>query len=89
MNQLKPAQVEQAGSIFPRLLKPAEVVPDQPLKHRLATTDVIVVQRYVEIDGRLKRALAIVKARPRQHREYEISDGEIVLLTGTPRAGSS
>jgi circadian clock protein KaiC len=63
-------------------------------------TDVIIIQRYVEIDGQLKRALSVVKVRSSQHskelREYEISsDGGIVvgavlkgyegLLTGTPR----
>ena len=65
-------------------------------------TDAIIIQRYVEIDGQLKRALAVVKVRSSQHskelREYEIStDGGIVvgqalkgyegLLTGTPRGG--
>jgi circadian clock protein KaiC len=65
-------------------------------------TDVIIIQRYVEIDGQLKRALSVVKVRSSQHskelREYEISsDGGIVvgavlkgyegLLTGTPRGG--
>jgi len=65
-------------------------------------TDAIIIQRYVEIDGQLKRALSVVKVRSSQHskdlREYEISsDGGIVvgralkgydgLLTGTPRVG--
>ena len=65
-------------------------------------TDAIIIQRYVEIDGQLKRALSVVKVRSSQHskelREYEISsDGGIVvgqvlkgyegLLTGTPRGG--
>lgn len=63
-------------------------------------TDAIIVQRYVEIDGRLKRVLSVVKVRSSQHstdlREYEISsDGGLVvgrvlkgyagLLTGSPR----
>ncbi|HEX7669840.1 MAG TPA: ATPase domain-containing protein [Polyangiaceae bacterium] len=63
-------------------------------------TDAIIIQRYVELDGQLKRAMAVVKVRSSQHskelREYEISsDGGIVvgqvlkgydgLLTGTPR----
>src|SRR6185503_12492805 len=63
-------------------------------------TDAIIVQRYVEIDAQLRRALGVVKVRSSQHskdlREYEISpDGRIVvgkvlegyegLLTGTPR----
>jgi circadian clock protein KaiC len=62
-------------------------------------TDAIIMQRYVEIDGHIRRAQAIVKVRSSTHskdlREYEISaDGEIVvgqvldgytgLLTGTP-----
>jgi len=65
-------------------------------------TDAIIIQRYVEIDGEFKRALAVVKVRSSQHskelREYEISpDGGVVvgnalkgyegLLTGTPRSG--
>lgn len=63
-------------------------------------TDVIIVQRYVEIDAQLKRAMAVVKVRSSQHskdlREYEVSaSGGIVvgaplrgyggLLTGAPR----
>jgi len=62
-------------------------------------TDAIIIQRYIEIDGGLRRALAVVKLRASQHskdlREYDItSDGGIVvgktlkgfrgLLTGTP-----
>ena len=65
-------------------------------------TDAIIIQRYVELDGQLKRALSVVKVRSSQHskelREYEIkSDGGIVigealkgyegLLTGTPKRG--
>ena len=64
-------------------------------------TDAIVIQRYVEIEAELRRALAVVKVRSSQHskelREYEISpEGKIVvgkmlegyegLLTGTPRS---
>ncbi|MDP2341054.1 MAG: ATPase domain-containing protein [Deltaproteobacteria bacterium] len=64
-------------------------------------TDAIIIQRYVEIDGQLRRALSVVKVRSSQHskdlREYEISaDGGVVvgevlkgysgLLSGTPRA---
>jgi circadian clock protein KaiC len=64
-------------------------------------TDAIIIQRYVEIDARLRRALAVVKVRSSQHskelREYEISpDGRIAvgkvlegyqgLLTGTPKS---
>jgi circadian clock protein KaiC len=63
-------------------------------------TDAIIMQRYVEIHGEIKRALAVVKVRSSQHskelREYEISsEGGIVvgrplkgyegILTGTPR----
>jgi circadian clock protein KaiC len=65
-------------------------------------TDAIIIQRYVELDGQLKRALVVVKVRSSQHskdlREYEISsDGGVVvgqalkgyegLLTGGPRGG--
>ena len=64
-------------------------------------TDAIIIQRYVEIDGQLRRALGVVKVRSSQHskelREYEISaDGRIILgrmlsgydglLTGTPKS---
>ena len=65
-------------------------------------TDAIIIQRYIEIGGGLRRAMAVVKLRASQHskdlREYDItSDGGIVvgkplkgytgLLTGTPMAG--
>lgn len=65
-------------------------------------TDAIIMQRYVEIDAQLRRAMAVIKVRSSQHskelREYEISpEGGIVvgralkgfegLLTGSPRAG--
>jgi circadian clock protein KaiC len=65
-------------------------------------TDAIIIQRYLEIEGQLRRALAVVKVRSSQHskdlREYEISaEGGIVvgqalkgyhgLLTGAPRGG--
>ena len=67
-------------------------------------TDAIIIQRYVEIDAQLKRALSVVKVRASQHskdlREYEITaDGGIVIgealrgyegiLTGTPVKGRS
>ena len=47
-------------------------------------TDAIIIQRYVEIDGQLRRAMAVVKVRASQHskelREYDItSDGGIVV----------
>ena len=62
-------------------------------------SDAIIVQRYLAIDGQLRRALAIVKLRGSQHskdfREYEIDEqgcvnlGETLrgytgLLTGSP-----
>jgi circadian clock protein KaiC len=65
-------------------------------------TDAVIIQRYVELDGQLRRAMAVVKIRASQHskelREYEItSDGGIVvgkalkgyegLLTGAPAMG--
>jgi circadian clock protein KaiC len=72
-----------------------------PQAHGIAfLTDVIIIQRYLEIEGQLRRGLAVVKVRSSQHskdlREYEISsEGGIVvgqalnaydgLLTGTPR----
>jgi len=59
-------------------------------------TDAIIVQRYVEIDSRLRRMMAVVKVRASAHsnelREYQIDDaglriGDIVtnqdgLLSG-------
>lgn len=63
-------------------------------------TDAIIVQRYVEVDGALKRVMTVAKVRSSQHskdlREYGISpEGGIVigqalkgfegLLSGTPR----
>ncbi|PKO30339.1 MAG: protein kinase [Betaproteobacteria bacterium HGW-Betaproteobacteria-7] len=46
-------------------------------------TDAIIVQRYIEIDSRLKRVMAVVKVRSSAHcdeiRQYEIIDGEIVI----------
>jgi circadian clock protein KaiC len=65
-------------------------------------TDVIIIQRYVEIDGQLDRALAVVKVRASQHskelRQYDISSeggigiGRVLkgydgLLTGRTRGG--
>ena len=63
-------------------------------------TDAIIMQRYVEIEGQLRRALSVVKVRSSAHsadlREYKITeDGLLVmdremsdyrgLLTGSPR----
>ncbi|MHB8420674.1 MAG: ATPase domain-containing protein [Myxococcales bacterium] len=64
-------------------------------------TDAIIIQRYVEIEGQLRRVMAVAKVRASQHskalREYEIdSAGDISmgrtvedyvgLLTGSPLA---
>ena len=62
-------------------------------------TDGIVMQRYVELDGALRRLMTVVKLRGSQHskdlRLYEITDEGLVigtaltgyegLMTGTPR----
>jgi len=46
-------------------------------------TDAIIVQRYIEVESRLKRAMAVVKVRASAHsnelREFEINDGGIVI----------
>jgi len=62
-------------------------------------TDAIIIQRYVEVNAQLRRAMAVVKIRASQHskdlREYDITaEGGIVvgqafrgyngLLTGAP-----
>jgi circadian clock protein KaiC len=66
-------------------------------------TDAIIVQRYVELEGELKRVMAVVKVRnsPHSHalRLYEITDAGYVigeprpeidaLLTGHPRPTSA
>lgn len=66
-------------------------------------TDAIILQRYTEIEGQLKRVMAVVKVRASAHskefRWYEITaDGIVVgeragdyqaLLTGSPHLGSS
>ena len=54
-------------------------------------TDAIIIQRYIEIDGTLRRAMAVVKLRGSQHskdlREYDItSDGE--SSSGRPSRGT-
>ncbi len=65
-------------------------------------TDAIIVQRYVELQGELKRVMAVVKLRNSAHshelRLFEINDGGIAigerrpdmdaLLTGHPRLGA-
>jgi circadian clock protein KaiC len=66
-------------------------------------TDAIIIQRYIEIDGELRRAMGVVKLRASQHskelRAYDItSDGGLVvgkalkgyegLLTGAPSKDS-
>ena len=63
-------------------------------------TDAIIMQRYVELDAELKRAMCVVKVRGSQHskevREYTITPeggvnvgdalkGYVGLLTGAPR----
>ena len=62
-------------------------------------TDGIILQRYVELDGQLKRLISIVKLRGSQHSKeltlYEITDEGLVmgtelsgyegLMTGSPR----
>ena len=51
-------------------------------------TDAIIVQRYVEIESRLKRVMAVVKVRGSHHsnelREYEITDAGIVIGDPVP-----
>ena len=62
-------------------------------------TDAIIIQRYIEIDGELRRGMSVIKLHASQHskdlREYVVApDGGIVvgkvlkgyqgLLTGTP-----
>jgi circadian clock protein KaiC len=62
-------------------------------------TDGIIVQRYVELEGQLKRLMAVVKLRGSPHSKqltlYEITDDGLIigealngyegLMTGTPR----
>ncbi|HXH83234.1 MAG TPA: ATPase domain-containing protein [Candidatus Tectomicrobia bacterium] len=64
--------------------------------------DAIILQRYVEIQGQLKRLMAVVKVRASRHskalRLYEVASGGLVvdgtappyqgLLTGNPRTNS-
>jgi circadian clock protein KaiC len=67
--------------------------------HRTAfLTDAIIMQRYIELKGRLQRIMAVVKVRGSDHskdlRAFEITDEGIVvgktlgryegLLTGSP-----
>jgi circadian clock protein KaiC len=66
-------------------------------------TDAIIVQRYIEVKGRLKRVMAVVKVRASAHsdelRQFEITDEGIVigdalvgyegLLGGQPRIASN
>jgi len=46
-------------------------------------TDAIIVQRYIEVDSRLKRVMAVVKVRASAHsteiRQFEINDDGIVI----------
>ena len=52
--------------------------------------DAIIIQRYLEIDGRLRRVLGVVKVRGSQHskelREYEIN-ADATLVVGRTLAG--
>jgi circadian clock protein KaiC len=62
-------------------------------------TDAIIVQRYVELEGQIRRVMAVVKIRNSDHshelRLYEVTDagivigpptpGMVALLTGHPR----
>jgi circadian clock protein KaiC len=47
-------------------------------------TDVIIIQRYIELDGELRRAMGVVKVRSSQHskdlHEYDISSRNGVVL---------
>ncbi len=49
-------------------------------------TDAILMQRYVEIDGQLKRAISVVKVRSSPHskdlREYDITQDGLVVTSG-------
>jgi len=51
-------------------------------------TDAIIVQRYIEVDSRLRRVMAVVKVRASAHsdelREYTIDAGGLQLGTGLP-----
>ena len=51
-------------------------------------TDAIIVQRYVELEGQLRRVMAVVKVRNSDHshelRPYEITDAGIVIGDATP-----
>ena len=54
-------------------------------------TDAIIVQRYIEVDSRLRRVMAVVKVRASAHsnelREFEINDGGIVIGETLPDYG--
>lgn len=66
-------------------------------------TDVIIMQRYIELQGCLQRVMSVVKVRGSAHsneiRSFEITDGGIAigkalvsydgLLTGHPEAGAA
>jgi circadian clock protein KaiC len=47
-------------------------------------TDAIIMQRYVELDGELRRAISVVKMRNSDHskelREYEITDQGLIVV---------
>jgi circadian clock protein KaiC len=54
-------------------------------------TDAIIVQRYIEVESRLRRVMAVVKVRASAHsnelREFEIGDGGIVIGETLPDYG--
>nr|WP_267957545.1 ATPase domain-containing protein [Xanthomonas translucens] len=52
-------------------------------------TDAIIVQRYIEVDSRLRRVMAVVKVRASAHsdalREFHIDDGGIRIGAALPQ----
>lgn len=52
-------------------------------------TDAIVVQRYIEMESRLRRLIAVVKVRASAHsdelREFEINDDGVIIGRMLPR----
>ena len=69
----------------------ADVLPDGrvPTEHVSFVTDDIIVQRYVEIDGHLKKVISVVKMRGSDHatdfREYALTPTGAVI--GEPLTG--
>jgi circadian clock protein KaiC len=52
-------------------------------------TDAVIIQRYYETEGQLKRLMSVVKVRASQHskelREYEISAEGLCIMPGSLR----